>query len=285
MLFLHHVFFILDTNRQPPIHPPAKCRQVTLHHTQWDSLVLQSYLSCHPGGYDCIPGKVAPLQIPCCSDFSPTSLVNFHGVSFRWCEKYFFLSKSSTQNNITRPPHDIKWYPMELLHSSIWARSRNPWVNASIPTPWNTALRAILLLFNSRCCPASDWWCEISQGLGTLPKIALGMGKNMEVDSMHENNFLWETYIFHHWKKNLSSSKVALKNQDMLVPRYFSQLSDLQSCSWTPKNIGLVRVLGRREKYLASSSKARIPGRPAKALVDFRIFGLAQQVESCGMMR
>ena len=108
------MFFILDANRQPPIHPPAKCRQVALHHTQWDSLVLQSYLSCHPGGYDCIPGKVAPLQIPCCSDLPATSLVNFHDGSFRWCEKRF-LSKSSTQNNITRPPLVqvmIKWYQM-----------------------------------------------------------------------------------------------------------------------------------------------------------------------------
>lgn len=97
-LFLHHVFFsFLTTNRQPPIHPPAKCRQVALHHTQWDSLVLQSYLSCHPGGYDCIPGKVAPLQIPCCSDLPATSLVNFHGVSFRWCEKYFSVKISNTK--------------------------------------------------------------------------------------------------------------------------------------------------------------------------------------------
>lgn len=107
----------------------------------------------------------------------------------------------------------------------------------------NTALHQCFRLFNSRCCPASDWWCEISQGLGPLPKIALGMGKNMEVDSMDEMMKLsQETNIFYHWKKNLSSSKLPLK-QDMLVPRYARGRS-----LWAP--YGLVRVLGRRRNTL-----------------------------------
>jgi len=68
----------------------------------------------------------------------------------------------------------------------------------------------------------------------------------------------------------------------MLVPRYAAVV---RSSELDPKEHWPCTGTGPKEKYLASSSKARIPGRPAKALADFRIFDGAQKVESYGMKR
>ena len=86
--------------------------------------------------------------------------------------------------------------------------------------------------------------------------------------------FSQETNIFYHWKKKCSSSKVALKTGYVCsqVCTWKIFMGPLWPCTGT----------GPKEKYLASSSKARIPGRPAKALVDLRILGFAQKFESHG---
>lgn len=157
MLFLHHVFHSWrqpSTTNSPASKMSPSC--FTSHAMGFLSLakllVMPSWwLWLHPRK-GCTLTNSMLLRFAC---------YQFGQLSRRFLpvmREVFFCQNQ--QHKITSPAHhlfrswsnDIKWYPMELLHSSIWARRRNPWVNASIPTPWNTALRAIQPYISASGC-------------------------------------------------------------------------------------------------------------------------------------